>query len=477
MVCASLLSPVRATADKAIIHHYMDDVLCVPPNDDVLSHALDLTINSLIAAGFELQEEKVQRMPPWPVPAYLGLEISKRDHCSAEIGDQKKSKHLADLHQLCGALNWVRPWLGLTTEDLAPLFDLLKGGEELSSPRVLTPEAKKALERVQDCMSTRQAHRYDPGLPFKFIIMGRLPHLHGVIFQWRDIPKKDRGGEDPLLIIEWVFLSHQRSKRMIRPQELLAELIRKARSRIRDLAGCDFECIYIPTGLRSGPNNKSDGLGRHPPSPHRRSLYFGTVEPVYPKIKLLLQIGTAKISPNSAIQKRDLSAIDPDCDSEIVHWSKPKGVAVTIFLPWVAIAKALVELAHLECWVAKQANLTTDALTNLLGEEETTRQATLQNRADIDYLLLLHGHRCEEFEGLCCFNLTSKAENIHDTMRRMKEMVTNIKRETDDWLNNIFSSWGLSGWVSSIIKTLLLCLFILMLVVVAFGLLKKMLYI
>ncbi|RMB92338.1 hypothetical protein DUI87_31212 [Hirundo rustica rustica] len=185
---ASLLSPVRAAADKAIIHRYMDDVLVCAPNDDVLSHALDLTINSLIAAGFELQEEKVQRMPPW---RYLGLEISKRTIVQQKLEIRTKVSTLADLHQLCGALNWVRPWLGLTTEDLVPLFDLLKGGEDLSSPRVLTPEGKKALERVQDCMSTRQAHRYDPGLPFKFIIMGRLPHLHGVIFQWRDIPKKD----------------------------------------------------------------------------------------------------------------------------------------------------------------------------------------------------------------------------------------------------------------------------------------------
>ncbi|RMC19845.1 hypothetical protein DUI87_03410 [Hirundo rustica rustica] len=62
---ASLLSPVRAAASQAIIHHYMDDVLVCAPNDDELTHALDLTINALIAAGFELQEEKVQRMPPW----------------------------------------------------------------------------------------------------------------------------------------------------------------------------------------------------------------------------------------------------------------------------------------------------------------------------------------------------------------------------------------------------------------------------
>ncbi|RMC06380.1 hypothetical protein DUI87_15813 [Hirundo rustica rustica] len=203
---------------------------------------------------FELQEDKVQRMPPW---RYLGLEIGKRTIVPQKLEIKAKIQTLADVHQLCGALNWVRPWLGLTTEDLAPLFNLLKGGEELSSPRELTPEAKEALEKVQHLMSTRQAHRCDPDLPFKFIIMGKLPHLHGVIFQWRNNIKKDQGREDPLLIIEWVFLSHQRSKRMTRPQELVAELIRKARVRIRELAGCDFECIHIPIGLRSGQITKA----------------------------------------------------------------------------------------------------------------------------------------------------------------------------------------------------------------------------
>ncbi|RMC21106.1 hypothetical protein DUI87_01963 [Hirundo rustica rustica] len=251
---ASLLSPVRAAAGQAIIHHYMDDVLVCAPTDDVLSHALDCTINALIAAGFELQEEKVQRMPPWK---YLGLEITKRTIVPQKLAIKTKVSSLADVHQLCGALNWVRPWLGLTTEDLAPLFNLLKGGEELSSPRALTPEAEKALERIQDAMSARQAHRFDPELPFKFVIMGKLPHLHGMIFQWKDIPKRDREGNDPLSIIEWVFLSHQRSKRMTRPQELVAELIWKARFRIRELDGCDFACIHIPIGLRSGQISKA----------------------------------------------------------------------------------------------------------------------------------------------------------------------------------------------------------------------------
>ncbi|RMC14802.1 hypothetical protein DUI87_06978 [Hirundo rustica rustica] len=251
---ASLLSPVRAAAGQAIIYHYMDDVLVCAPNDDMLSHVLGLTVDALVAAGFELQEEKVQRMPPWK---YLGLEIGRRTIVPQKLAIRTKVSSLADVHQLCGSLNWVRPWLGLTTNDLAPLFNLLKGGEELSSPRVLTPEAEKALEKVQDAMSKRQAHRIDPELPFKFIIMGKLPHLHGMIFQWKSIPKKDREGNDPLLIIEWVFLSHHRSKRMTRPQELVAELIRKARFRITELAGCDFECIHIPIGLRSGQISKA----------------------------------------------------------------------------------------------------------------------------------------------------------------------------------------------------------------------------
>ncbi|RMC20846.1 hypothetical protein DUI87_01699 [Hirundo rustica rustica] len=72
---ASLLSPVRVAAEKAIIHHYMDDVLVCAPTNDVLSHTLDLTINALDVAGFELQEDKVQRMSPW---RDLGLEIGKR---------------------------------------------------------------------------------------------------------------------------------------------------------------------------------------------------------------------------------------------------------------------------------------------------------------------------------------------------------------------------------------------------------------
>ncbi|RMC20476.1 hypothetical protein DUI87_01326 [Hirundo rustica rustica] len=248
---ASLLSPVRAKRKDAIILHYMDDLLVCAPNDSILQHTLDLVVKVLTSAGFQLQEDKVQRMPPWK---YLGLQIAAKTIVPQKLEIECNPKTLADLHSLCGSLNWVRPWLGLTNEDLDPLFNLLKGERELVSPRVLTPEAKTAIEKVQKALSERQAHRCEPNIPFQFIVLGKLPHLHGLIFQWIE------GQRDSLLIIEWVFLSHQRSKTITEPQELIAQLIRKARVRLCELAGCDFTCIHLPVKLSKEGRNSPKRL-------------------------------------------------------------------------------------------------------------------------------------------------------------------------------------------------------------------------
>ncbi|NXL19336.1 POK8 protein, partial [Setophaga kirtlandii] len=62
---ASLLDPIRKECSDVIIYHYMDDVLVCTPGDDLLVHALSRVMDCLIAAGFELQSEKIQRMLPW----------------------------------------------------------------------------------------------------------------------------------------------------------------------------------------------------------------------------------------------------------------------------------------------------------------------------------------------------------------------------------------------------------------------------
>ncbi|NWS55975.1 POK6 protein, partial [Chunga burmeisteri] len=48
------------------------------------------------------------------------------------IVDQITTLH--DLQKLLGTINWVHPLLGITTEELSPLFSMLKGDSDLLSP-------------------------------------------------------------------------------------------------------------------------------------------------------------------------------------------------------------------------------------------------------------------------------------------------------------------------------------------------------
>ncbi|KAL9822262.1 uncharacterized protein GJ701_017022 [Geothlypis trichas] len=53
---------------------------------------------------FELQEKKIQKMPPWK---YLGLEIGNRTIVPQKLEINPRIKTLADVHKLCGSLNWI----------------------------------------------------------------------------------------------------------------------------------------------------------------------------------------------------------------------------------------------------------------------------------------------------------------------------------------------------------------------------------
>lgn len=123
-------------------------------------------------------------------------------------------------------------------EDLALLFNLLKGSGNLYSSRTITTEAREATSKVQAALSFQQAHQTQPDLSFNMIILGKSPKFHALIFQWGAEQK------DCLLIIELIFLSHQPSKSVTQPQELMARFILKARARLCTLTGCNFSCIH-----------------------------------------------------------------------------------------------------------------------------------------------------------------------------------------------------------------------------------------
>ncbi|KFV92268.1 hypothetical protein N327_11358, partial [Fulmarus glacialis] len=49
--------------------------------------------------------------------------------------------------------------------------------------------------------------------------------------------------------------------------------------------------------------------------------------------------------------------------------------------------------------------------------------------AAIDFLLLAQGHGCEDFEGMCCMNLSDHSESIHLSIQKLKEGVEKLRVE------------------------------------------------
>lgn len=108
---------------------------------------------------------------------------------------------------------------------------------EVCAKRAAILEPQKRGEGSQRMVAAATPHKQH-NTPLHCFICRQEGHV--IIFQW------DKGQRDPLLIIEWVFLSHLQSKSITKPQELVAQLIRKARGRLCELVGCDISYIHLP---------------------------------------------------------------------------------------------------------------------------------------------------------------------------------------------------------------------------------------
>ncbi|KFV99896.1 hypothetical protein N326_06429, partial [Eurypyga helias] len=49
--------------------------------------------------------------------------------------------------------------------------------------------------------------------------------------------------------------------------------------------------------------------------------------------------------------------------------------------------------------------------------------------AAIDFLLLAQGHGCEEFDGLCCMNLSDYSESTHKSIQTLKQLIQKLHVE------------------------------------------------
>ncbi|XP_072186952.1 syncytin-2-like [Excalfactoria chinensis] len=153
--------------------------------------------------------------------------------------------------------------------------------------------------------------------------------------------------------------------------------------------------------------------------------------------------------------KRMTHAFTTDCKDGVQFWSTTGTIFASIFPANVAAAKASAMLNGLGCWLAKQTNATSEALSQLLMDVDSIRHATLQNRAAIDFLLLAQGHGCEEFEGMCCMNLSDHSVSIHKQLQTLHTLTNNLQVNSgfglDDWLRGL----GLGPWLTSLLQHLI----------------------
>ncbi|KFW83376.1 hypothetical protein N305_04108, partial [Manacus vitellinus] len=58
--------------------------------------------------------------------------------------------------------------------------------------------------------------------------------------------------------------------------------------------------------------------------------------------------------------------------------------------------------------------------------------------AAIGFLLLAHGHGCQELEGMCCMNFLDHAQSIHQSINQLKNLVQDIHQSRSEGLDGLF---------------------------------------
>lgn len=106
---------------------------------------------------------------------------------------------------------------------------------------------------------------------------------------------------------------------------------------------------------------------------------------------------------------------------------------------------------ELGCWAREELNKTSEVLDMLTTDVQSVNHAVLQNRAAIDFLLLAQGHGCEEFEGMCCMNLSDHSVSIHTKIKELRNGLNKLKEEEglglDEWLKGL----GLGPWLRNVV--------------------------
>ena len=116
-----------------------------------------------------------------------------------------------DFQKLLGDINWIRPSLGIASDQLTNLFNTLKGDPDLNIPHSLSQEVQEELCLVQNKLQKQFLTHIRLQLPLELFI---LPFLHsptGLLAQ-EEYP------------IKWIY-THFRGTRSLTPYLDLITLI------------------------------------------------------------------------------------------------------------------------------------------------------------------------------------------------------------------------------------------------------------
>lgn len=122
---------------------------------------------------------------------------------------------------------------------ISTFIQTFKGWSWVNSPRKLNPEAKAALETVEQAITNRQVHQICLEVCISVFILIVNFHPTGIIEQWNS------HWTYPLHILEWMFLSHQPKKMAPTIFELSEQLIIKCCHRYLQLNARDPSKIII----------------------------------------------------------------------------------------------------------------------------------------------------------------------------------------------------------------------------------------
>ena len=113
----------------------MDDILLAGKDPQNLLLCYRNLQQALSDKGLQIAPEKVQTQDAYN---HLGFRLTDKAAFPQKILIHRDNlKTLNDCKKLLSDINWLHPYLKLTTGELKPLFDILRGSTDPTSPRVL----------------------------------------------------------------------------------------------------------------------------------------------------------------------------------------------------------------------------------------------------------------------------------------------------------------------------------------------------